>query len=472
MQQESLKPHLLKLMLTQNRSNLFPVMALLGLLVVAYSNIFLATYQFDDFHIIISDPRVQSLAAWWHAQPSVRPLFKLSIALNQQVQLGLDGLLSINWLIHALNSILVFGLVLRALQICVSINRYTLALLSAGVFALHPAQTEAVTYISGRSVSLSSLFVLLGIYCAVTLPRPRWAIFLTVACFVSAIAVRETALVAPALLFLYYRFAQGQAISASNRTLSISAFALSLMLVLFALMPDYRYLLSVALEWRGDVFELINQQAQAHLYLLKLFLGLVPPNSDPALLLAPLNSLMSAVALLVVLTFLLSAVALRRRYPIYAFCVFWFFVCLLPSHSFLQRLDVVNDRHLYFAMPGLALLAALAAAKLFARLSLKPAVQIALCIGLLAPLTIATWQRNRVHQSETSFWLDVTDKSPWNARAHNNLGVAYADKGDFGFAAQSFERALALRPDYNQAQVNLLLVTTGQWDLPETPTQQ
>ena len=47
---------------------------------VAYFNAFLGDYQFDDYNVIVRETSVASLAAWFDAQPGIRPLLKLSKA--------------------------------------------------------------------------------------------------------------------------------------------------------------------------------------------------------------------------------------------------------------------------------------------------------------------------------------------------------------------------------------------------------
>jgi len=48
----------------------------------AYANAFDAGFQFDDWNVIVHESRVHTLAAWWASMPAIRPLLKLSYALN------------------------------------------------------------------------------------------------------------------------------------------------------------------------------------------------------------------------------------------------------------------------------------------------------------------------------------------------------------------------------------------------------
>jgi type IV pilus assembly protein PilF len=56
-------------------------------------------------------------------------------------------------------------------------------------------------------------------------------------------------------------------------------------------------------------------------------------------------------------------------------------------------------------------------------------------------------------------------RSPLTAEEHNDLGVAYFERGDLRRALGEFERAAALRPDWPRALVNLGDARLGQGDV-------
>ena len=76
------------------------------------------------------------------------------------------------------------------------------------LWALHPLQTEAVTYIVQRVESMMGLFFLLTLYCfirSVEAPRPRpWQGCAVAACILGA-ATKEVIALAPVLVLLYDR---------------------------------------------------------------------------------------------------------------------------------------------------------------------------------------------------------------------------------------------------------------------------
>jgi Flp pilus assembly protein TadD len=81
--------------------------------------------------------------------------------------------------------------------------------------------------------------------------------------------------------------------------------------------------------------------------------------------------------------------------------------------------------------------------------------------ALLLGLGAATATRSRVYADEVTFWGDVVEKAPGNARAHANLGYALALACRSAEAAASLERALELDPGQFRAAANLRLLREG-----------
>ena len=76
---------------------------LVAVLCAAYASSFAGGFQFDDYNVIVREAGAQSPAAWWASQPGIRPLLKLSYALNRASPFGLAGFHAVNLLIHAGN---------------------------------------------------------------------------------------------------------------------------------------------------------------------------------------------------------------------------------------------------------------------------------------------------------------------------------------------------------------------------------
>src|SRR5262245_18512842 len=141
--------------------------ALLALTALAYLNGLLGPFQYDDYAMVATDRAAQEWGAWWDTLAHrIRPLLKATYVATYQIGDAFGnaavghhiGNLAIHlgatWLAWRLASLLAssFGLLPEVTR--------RAALGCALVFALHPLATESVTYITGRSVALGTLFAL------------------------------------------------------------------------------------------------------------------------------------------------------------------------------------------------------------------------------------------------------------------------------------------------------------------------
>lgn len=434
---------------------------------ISYANALHASFQFDDWDVIVRDPRVQGLAAWWDSMPGMRPVLKLSYALNHASGFGTTGFHAVNILIHATNGLLILYL-LQRLEIQTGQRAGGLALAAALIFVLHPVQTEAVTYASGRSTSLSTLFALASVatWAAGRDGRQHALIYMHVASpllMLLGIATKESAVMVPAVLLLWaaadisrpFSWRQVWRQSALHWLLVLAALSAALLL------PAYQHFLATSLATRS-VIENLTAQLHGIGYLLGQLLNIERLNADPAL---PVYTTLDRDGSLVLAGIVFAAgLALSniRRFPLPAFAVLWFLLWMAPGNSLLARLDLVNDRQLYTALAGPALLLAAAIHRL-GRQQRYLAV-----IGLSAVLLLtgfATRLRNDVYRDEVGFWRNVVAQSPHNARAWNNLGIALATECDLVRAEAAWRKALAVDPGHMRAAVNLRLL--GQGLLPE-----
>ncbi len=444
-----------------------PIAALVAAVAAAYSNAVSAGFQFDDWNVIVDEPRARTLTAWWSTMPAIRPLLKLSYAWNNSLGFAPAGFHLVNIAIHAINSVLAFLLLTRlALREGIS-NRggidvrvaHALALFGALLFALHPVQTEAVTYISGRSTSLAALFSLASILAWIEgRVRDRtWLVGLSAALFAAGLLVKETSAVVPLALLLWESGNAQAAGKLSFRIPWLHFLVLGLAAAIAASSPMYRHLFKTSFQARSVGVNLLTQ-TDATFYLLGQLVRFDRLNADPALSVVTswtASVVIEAAALLLLLA--LGAMLIRRR-PANSFGVLWFFLWLAPTNSFIPRLDVANDRQLYLAILGPAWIAAWL---LGSRLPMPRGLLLALTVALALCLGLATYQRNRVYADEIVFWEDVTRKSPSNGRAFNNLGYAYALASRKGDAERAFRHALALNPADVRAAVNLRLLLEG-----------
>ena len=441
---------------------------------VGYFNAFAGGYQFDDFNVIVRDASVASLGGWLDAQPSIRPLLKLSYALNNLLPeawgMRLLGFHVVNLLIHLVSSLLVYA-VLRRLthdDDIVFRDQRLAAFIAALVFALHPAQTEAVTYVSGRSTSLAAMFALLSLLLWLRgreYDDRRDLYVRSPLVFVLALLCKEYVAVLPLAMLLAARLESGRLhwVRAALRESAVHWITVVAALAGALAIPRYRELALASLDARDLGAQLLTQ-VQGIAYLAVQLVRIDRLNADPALpVVGVLDAGTAALAATIIASIVIGLLALRR-YPVLAFSILWFYVWIAPTNSFIPRLDVANDRQLYLALIG----PAFGTARLLLRLAPR-ALQWALVPTLVAGLVFATWQRNQVYADEITFWGDVAEKSPHNARAFGNLGHALAMACRTSDAERALRLAFELDPALTQPVINLALLRAG--TLPGLPVQ-
>ena len=432
-----------------------------------YANALAGSFQFDDWNVIVDEPRVATVSAWWASMPGIRPVLKLSYAANRASGLGLAGFHAVNLAVHVASALLAWALLRR---IAARLGAPpAAALLGALSFALHPVQTEAVTYVSGRSSSLAGALAL-GSALAWLEGRERRATWLWAGLspllMALSLGVKETALVLPVALLLLGAVAGPRAFSRRRALPAISPHLLVLVAAAGAFLasPAYRRMVSRSLELRDPWANLLTH-VDALGWLAGQIVRLDRLNADPAL--PAVTSLSPSVALagLGLLSALAAGLALLRRRPAVAFGVLWFLLWLPATGWWLPRPEPASERQLYLALLGPAWLAGLALAPWLAAGTIRRTGVVA----LVAALGTATVLRNRAYRSEVAFWEDVVSRSPHNARAHNNLGVALAGRCLTLEAEAAFRRALEADPGHFRAAVNLELLSEGRALGPRAP---
>ena len=148
-------------------SDLWLCIGLGVLILIFYWNSFTAGLLFDSDSIIKMDPRLRGLNwinlqniltrnYWWPNDEGTlyRPLTTLTYLFNYSILENgenVAGYHAVNFLLHWANAWLVV-LITRRLT-----GRIDLAALTAGLFAVHPVNTEAVTNVVGRADLLATL---------------------------------------------------------------------------------------------------------------------------------------------------------------------------------------------------------------------------------------------------------------------------------------------------------------------------
>ena len=420
-------------------------------LVAAYASATGTVFQFDDAHTVAGNPAVQSWTAWAASLPGIRALTKASFVASGAFAAPPLGHVLASVALHAAAACTLLALLLRWLpSLAPRDARPAFAATAAALaFALHPAQTEAVTYVSGRSVVLAGTLYLLALL-AWERHRDRGsraARIASLAAFALALAARETAWTLPVALVLI-EVARGARCRDALRTAGAHFALLAAAALAVAASPTYRWLLRESLATRGPLDNLYAQ-VEGIAYLVTHPLLTLRVNFDPDVVVPPSPDAgwwLAAAALALALA---AGFGSLRRAPWLGVGVLWTLLHLVSTNGPVARYDLVNDRQWYLALAGPALVAGV----LLARVP-HAWVRTALAAGLCAGLGFATFARNIDYGSELALWHATVRASPAKSRAWNNYGWALQREGDVAAARQAYERALALDPGNFRARAN------------------
>lgn len=479
------------------------LIATLGL--IAYSNTFTVPFQFDDDLYIVENPLIKDLD--YLREPSkaeglalhkviraygrTRYVAYLSFWANFKAN-GLDvgGYHAVNLSIHILNALLFYALLrltLRTPRVMGRAEETFIPLFAALLFALHPVQTEAVTYISQRFTSLAALFYFgsLVFYAKWRLKTERqrkeqvgkssqppftksgrggiYPYFLSLLCAVLAMKTKENAFTLPVAIVLYEAvFFSGPP---GKRAFRLLPFLFILPIVPLSVMGLDRPLSEAVFEATKT-----QQAISRHDYLLTQFpvivkyLGLLalPFNQNLDYDYPVVRSFLEPRAFLSFLflfsLFSLSVFLLRRtgKARLTSFWMLWFFLALSVESSIISLADVIFEHRLYLPSAGFYVAAAVAAAFVLGKERLRKAGAVFSVLVILA-LAWATFARNAVWRSQMSLWQDAVEKSPHKARPYNNLGRVFAESGMTDRAIELFDAAIRLDPKQADAYNNIAL---------------
>jgi Flp pilus assembly protein TadD len=466
-----------------------PLAAIALVAVAAYSNTLGAGFVFDDRPSILDHEGIRDLWEFLRTGARERPnrfVGYLSFALNYRLG-GLDpsGYHAVNLAIHVVNALLVFALVRLAFRTprlagsAIAARSRAVAFLAAALFAAHPVQTGAVTYVVQRLTSLATTFCLAAAvqYLGWRLRAgpPRWAgplrYALLVATVLAAMKTKEISFTLPVALVVLELACFGPL----RRS---RALALAPLLATMAVIPLST--LAYVSRGGGGLLEGVEQASRVQSAIsrwdyattqlpvvatyLRLLVAPVGQNLDhdfplyTSLLAPPVLASAALIALLAaagVVLFLRRGLDPAAR--LVAFGIAWFFLGLAVESSVLPITDLLMEHRVYLPSAGILVSAAAAATWLAQRASPSrgPRAVVAAGTALVLALGVATYRRNEVWADELSLWSDVVAKSPRKPRGYNSLGAALSDAGRHDDAVRTLATAIRLDPREPQPYYNL-----------------
>ena len=389
-------------------------------------------------------------------------------------------------LIHAANAVVFYFLSQRLLSLTVASSVVSSRLpirLAAGFsalfFSLHPLQVEVVAWATGREIAIAGFFFILTLLCYLRAVEKEstgsslWG-WMVVAWFFYALSLlgKEVALTLPfALLALdvypLRRLKGGPTEWFQPQVRRIWWEKMPFLLV--ALTAAVKAVLAKGQS--GTIYTLENygllpRFAQV-LYSLAFYpwKTLVPIGLSPLYPLHPFTGFWNLPLLMSgAFVFLLTAVLFVVRHRWLAGLTAWVFygVLLIPVSGVVAFGPyAVADRFSYLPSLGWAISAG---AGLFCcwqlwasgRISVRTLVLSQSLAGLLlVGLGTLTWYQTQIWHNSETLWRHALALDEKSSFAHNNLGLAMAERGAFAEAINEFRRAVEIDPAFVEAQTNL-----------------
>lgn len=473
------------------------IAGLVAATIVAYANALRGPFQFDDFHAIVENPAIRDLSSFVpllsptaeYPLQLIKPRWvgDLSFALDYRLW-GIDprGYHLTNLFVHLAAVLLVYRLgllLLRAPRLettAVAAHAKEVSFWAAAGFALHPLQTQAVTYVVQRFASLATLLVLVAAV-AWFEARRRWGgaetrrvVGLTVvAVLASALAMvtKEMVVTAPLLILLadFLLFAGATAKRLATWLPLGATPGLAFAGAIFGRPLLER--LSAAGADTGAVMGMTHADfLLTELEVVATYLRLlVWPAGQNVFWDYPIeHSLFApkALAALALLTGLGGGAVLAtwsRRAPpelrLVSWGIAWFFGALVVESGPILIIDVINEHRVYFPSVGLFLAASVGLFTLARRVARPTAFRIAGLV-LLAAWGLATSRRNAVWERGVTLWEDCAAKSPALPSPLFMVGLSWERENDWARAAEAYQRSLAVDPRYFPARLGLRAMCT------------
>jgi tetratricopeptide (TPR) repeat protein len=429
----------------------FGVLVAAILVLWAYAPSMDGPFLFDDNFLpfAVSNIAAEPLSAFLHGQ---RPLLMATYWLSARFSPNDTWWYHFpNVAIHCITSLLVFFIVRRLLVFAKLGESYRglLAGLAAAIFLLHPAQTEAVSYVAGRSDALSVMlaFAAFAIFLYRSEDAAGWKTATAVLLlFGAAFLAKEDVIALPALLLLtdlwwnsgspWEGVRRNWKIYVPLVAASLGGIALFWNLIAHATTAGFGF---KEFTW----YQYFFTQWRAIFVYLGIFLWPANLTLDWDFPISHTPFEHGAIVWgVILLAMIVAAFLLRRRYPLATYGFLAFLILLAPTSSILPIRDPVAERRLYFAMLGLLLIVV----EFLIRVKIDRPLLTYGGIALVLAAAFATHARAAVWSDDLAVWQDTASKSPGAWRPHFQLAFAYYKAQKYNDALQEFQKAGDLHP--------------------------
>lgn len=426
-------------------SDLFFFLVLVAAVFLAYSNCYDNSFIYDDERLIVHNQFLRS----WHHVPTMftttltagsntsntyyRPLQQLWYFLVFQIAgLSTAAFHLANIALHAANTCLMFRLGRK-------LKFHTAAVfLASMVWAIHPINTEAVTYMSAAADTLYVFFCLWAIN-ALLPDFSSTRMFFGAVLYILALMSKEGAVVFPFLAGgLLYNSSESRFDYRIYYRLWPLVGITIVYIILHLVLSSHQPAPAIAVDAHSDSFLSGFTPLGVYPQYLRLLLWPYPLYMkhvvNAAVPWGPIHLVMGTFIFIVSLIQIL-----RKQTPTtlpLSWGLIWFGVAFLPVASVG---DILYEHWMY--LPTVGLFLGLAQTIFLTRKVHSKFLTLLISFVVCCGLSYLTWQQNYVWKDAVTFYNNIIGQGGPAPEAHTDLGVYYALTGDYQSALKHYEIA-------------------------------
>jgi protein O-mannosyl-transferase len=466
------------------RGSVLAAAMLVAVVFACYANSIGNGFVFDDEFLVPAYSRAWSFSHLVQTLlDSYRPVRNASYAIDFFIWGSRPfGFHLTNVLIHAGNAVLVFFLIRRF-----AVKSGT-AFLAALIFAVHPIQTDSVSYVSGRRDILFALFYLAAFhaYLSYRASRSRSFFALFLGFWALSLMSKEMAVSLPLVIFIW-NFCElwgegngswlARSFQAAKRAFGKDKWLYTLLAaaslgfgfyVIFFLRASGRAGGAGLEYWGGSLYATLLTVIRVYMWYFKQLIYPTPIAQYFGAfdISTSLLDWRVVVALAVVGTVLIAGAAVLKKDRLMAFAVFSYFAALAPVSQIIPHHELLADHYLYLPIVSFSLLVALVVNAVGQRGTRPRQIAYGLVSVFVVVLGGLTVSRNRDWKDELSVWEANYRAVPYSPRASYNLGGFYMTK-DPQKSETLLKEAIASDPTFEPAYLTLAKLYVAQKRIPE-----
>jgi tetratricopeptide (TPR) repeat protein len=454
---------------------------------IVYINALPDGFVFDDESVVVGNQSITHLSnipKYFSAQEGFhkvigryyRPVISSTYALDYALG-GLNplGFHLTNVIIHIINTLLVLKLLLLIFGTedrKISKNLLYAAFFGALIFAVHPIHTEAVTWVSGRTDSLSFTFFAAAFIYYIKYSR-FWKplhLILLLLYYILSLLSKEMAITFPVVVILYDIMLN----NGLNKEFIKKHFpAYSVLAVVSVIYLFFRWLILKDVPQRETYFYFYHkdlltviltmlQTIPLYFRLLVVPIGLLYHYNGYLPYVSSFASISVIYSIIFILFALGVALFMYKKFPVVSFSILIVFITLLPVMNIVPTMNFMAERFLYIPSLALSFVIALLFIKLGSGKSYR--VLFSLVIILAGFYSYLTYQRNFDWKDNNTLFLSADDKP--GTVVYVNIGNIYGNNHDYDKAEVYYRKALDLRNETLLANTNLgkIFLIKGNFD--------